>query len=310
MLNYLVILLDDTCPSFCHYTVPAKKQRLISQDNLYQGVLFAMKENLTIQFVYPEYDIPTSYINLINTIDHIDLVPWSQQHDGQVILFPSLDSATGTPDEKLGNIVVRLRLDDIISRTDDIIALSKITDRINLIIGDIDSFNDALAGPYESSLMKIEQYLLDPLANRQTAQINLITDRLNLDQHNNCDAGLMWITLAPDGRFYPCPAFYYAGKGDIGSPEEGVGLKNKYLLDRKNAPICRRCDAYHCKRCFWMNLSLTGDINTPSRQQCIMAHIERRVSRQLQVDLKQITGQDVDIIPELEYLDPFELINK
>ena len=51
MLQYLVILLDDTSVSYCHYRNPKTERRFISLNDLKAGILFAMKQNLMIQFV-------------------------------------------------------------------------------------------------------------------------------------------------------------------------------------------------------------------------------------------------------------------
>ena len=53
MLKFLVILLDDMSASYCHYENEKKTYKLISIEDLKMGILFAMKENLTVQFVYP-----------------------------------------------------------------------------------------------------------------------------------------------------------------------------------------------------------------------------------------------------------------
>ena len=63
MLQYLVILLDDTSVSYCHYDNRKSEHRLISLENLKEGILFAMKENLMLQFVYPHYELPQAYKN-------------------------------------------------------------------------------------------------------------------------------------------------------------------------------------------------------------------------------------------------------
>ncbi len=57
MMQYLVILLDDTAVSYCHCDNPYKARRLIGIDDLRAGILYAMKENLMIQFVYPDYPL-------------------------------------------------------------------------------------------------------------------------------------------------------------------------------------------------------------------------------------------------------------
>ena len=76
MMQYLVILLDDTSVSYCHCDNPYSERRLISLDNLRAGILYAMKQNLMIQFVYPDYELPQEYLEVIDTIDHHDIRGW------------------------------------------------------------------------------------------------------------------------------------------------------------------------------------------------------------------------------------------
>ena len=75
MLQYLVILLDDTSTSYCHYGVNKTEHRLISLDDLRRGIRFGMVENLMIQFVYPNYSLPQEYLDVIDTIDHSNIKP-------------------------------------------------------------------------------------------------------------------------------------------------------------------------------------------------------------------------------------------
>ena len=62
----------------------------------------------------------------------------------------------------------------------------------------------------------------------------------------------------------------------------------------------------------WYNKLLCHEVNTPSHQQCIMAHIERKASQKLLAELRQIdpTFQSEVNIPDLEYIDPFDKITK
>ena len=87
MLKYLVILLDDTSTSFCHYENEKNEHRLIDLDTLKSGILFAMKENLMIQFVYPNYDLPKEYKEVIHTIDHSKIIPIGSNEVGDVIVL-------------------------------------------------------------------------------------------------------------------------------------------------------------------------------------------------------------------------------
>ena len=145
-----------------------------------------------------------------------------------------------------------------------------------------------------------------------------------LERMNNCNAGWENITLAPDGRFYVCPAFYHALQADgteksqsevcvkgysIGSLTDGLDVKNAPLYQIDHAPLCRQCDAYHCRRCVWLNRKTTCEVNTPSHEQCVVAHLERNAARTLLANIRK-HGTFLPHLPEIKeitYLDPFEV---
>lgn len=157
----------------------------------------------------------------------------------------------------------------------------------------------------------------------QYPQINILTDRVFVSQMNNCDAGNTNITIAPDGRFYVCPAFYYEKAENefmgLGGPKEspfsigdltnGLDIKNKQLYKIDHAPLCKTCDAFQCKRCVWLNRKMTYEVNTPSHEQCVIAHLERNASRKLLQNLKDKVSimKDIEQIKEINYLDPFDV---
>ena len=126
---------------------------------------------------------------------------------------------------------------------------------------------------------------------------------------NNCGAGDTSITLAPNGKLYICPAFYYDDVNSfVGDLEKGADIRNKQLYRLEHAPICRHCDAWQCKRCIWLNRKTTHEVNTPSHEQCVVAHLERDVSRKLLNSIRQYGAilPDWEEIKEIDYLDPFE----
>ena len=97
----------------------------------------------------------------------------------------------------------------------------------------------------------------------------------------------------------------------VGDLEIGLNIPNSQLLQIDHAPLCRKCDAYHCNRCVWLNQKLTWDINTPSRQQCIISHLERKTSRDLLIEIRRYGEFLPDKeIKEINYLDPFEIKEK
>lgn len=309
-LQYIVILLDDTSVSFCHANNPLKEKNLIPLETLREAITFSMKQNLMIQFVYPDYELPNEYNELIETIDHIKI--------GKDVLV--YDSVPTNVERK--NVVLRLTIADFLAKQYDIALLLPKVTRLNISITDIENFKDELIEDYQDALEMLNSVLLNIYKVGNQPEINILTDRLRLNEMHNCEAGVENITLAPNGKFYLCPAFYYDeqmgvstrmnhktkdASRSVGDLEVGINIPNKQLLELERAPLCRICDAYHCNRCIWLNQKLTWDNNTPSRQQCVMAHIERNASKDLSNKLKDAGFVLENEIKEINYLDPFDI---
>jgi len=308
MLQYLIILLDDTSVSFCHYDNRAQQPRLISLDDLKSGIVFAMKQNLMIQFVYPDYKLPTEYLELINTIDSHKIMPSSlSSSEADVVVLDSIENAEKRSADK--SLVLRVGKSAFFASVDRIANLLTKSDRLNLILTDIETFTDADFERYKQCLKTLSEAVKDACYDGKFPQINLLSDRILLDMMNNCNAGVEVITLAPNGKFYICPAFYYDDTNDsIGDLEHGITMKNSMLYQLKYAPLCRNCDAFQCKRCVWLNRKTTHEVNTPSHEQCVLAHLERNASRKLLLELQEFDVFTEKSIKELDYLDPFDVL--
>ena len=302
MLQYLIILLDDTSTSFCHYENSKTERRLIPIETLRQGIRFGMMENLMIQFVYPDYELPQEYKEVIESIDHSKIKPYKEGADVWV---------TDNVENVSSEIPVVLRLDkkNLFANEDKISETLGRISRLNIVLTDIESFTEEDFAYYKSLLGKLSDSLEKLYADGKTPQLNLLTDRMMLKQMNNCGAGDTTITLAPNGKFYICPAFFYEDEADIiGDLENGLDIKNKQLYRLDHAPICRHCDAWQCKRCVWLNRKTTLEVNTPSHEQCVLAHLERNESRDLLNNIRKHGTflPEQEEIKEIDYLDPFD----
>lgn len=307
MLKYLVILLDDTSVSYCHCDNPNKNPRLIPLDTLKDAIRYAMKENLTIQFVWPDYELPQEYKDVIATIDHANIVPATLTEEADIVVYDGIpaDVTEGSA------VVVRLTLQDLLDNADRLIPALRKVSRLNIVVRDPECFKDDIVERYQSVLDRLAAAVKEEYAGGHAVQLNLLTDRMMLSEMNNCNAGWENLTLAPDGRFYVCPAFYYSGDKAVGSLAEGIDIRNPQLYRRDHAPICRNCDAWHCRRCVWLNRRTTLEVNTPSHEQCVIAHTEREASRRLLASIRQLGTflPDKDI-PEIDYNDPFEKVRQ
>ena len=310
MIQYIVILLDDTSTSFCHYTNEKADRRLIPLQTLKDGICYAMKENLNIQFVYPNYKLPKEYLAAIDSIDHTDIYPAEMSDNADVVVFDSLIAAK---DYVFKEEVAYLIRTDKVSLFNEYKIIGEILDkvtRLNVVITDIETFTEDDFMAYKSLLSNLAERVEQIYVSGKSPQLNLLTDRIMLEKMNNCGAGDTSVTLAPDGKFYVCPAFYLSADDyTIGDMVNGLEIKNSQLYRLDHAPLCRRCDAWQCKRCIWMNRKTTLEVNTPSHEQCVVAHLERNASRKLLIDIRKhgkfMSGSED--IKEIDYLDPFDV---
>ena len=310
MLTHLIILLDDRSTPYCSYSPQGKRDsRLMPIDVLRQGIVWAMKQNLNIQFVYPNYELPSEYNDAVLSIDHTKIKPIGQADEADIIVLDGWDDEV--PDNAMCVIhSSRLELADHLSTIRE--WFGHVT-RLNVVLTDVETFRDDEIGSYKDTLESLADIMVEMYKTGRNVQLNLLTDRLMLTTMNNCNAGVNNVTLAPNGKFYLCPAFYYDDEQQsVGDLSAGLDIRNQQLLRLDHAPICRVCDAYQCRRCIWMNERLTGDMNTPSHQQCVLAHVERNASRYLLLKLEKagIRLADSNPIEEQTELDPFNIVNK
>ncbi len=313
MLKYLIIPLASDAVSFCHYPVKPESPETISTETLKKAVFWAMKENLSVQFVYPHRQLPQELLDIVDEIDHTDIVPLETDGDSDTIsVIDDLDSVDEYKFDIERAYVVRANLAQLYENTDKIKRLLKSAGRLNIVITDVADFKDEDIDKYRLWLDSLIQVVKSEYLEGHTVQFNLLTDRMTLTAMNNCNAGDESITLAPDGSFYNCPGFYTQGLTPVGNLDKGLAIRNPQLYKLTHAPICRECDAFHCKRCIWLNRQLTHEVNTPGHEQCVMAHIERNATRKLISALREV---DSNYLPETEiadidYIDPFDKIIK
>lgn len=303
MLKYLIVILKDYTFPICHYNVVNKGDGLMSLSNLKRAIIFGLKHNLLFQFILPCDVLPEEYYKVMSEVENVIYIPCPEEETGIKGCIRILDKNDQrrkillVPISLIGPLVtVESKLKDLLQRGYQISVIHK----------DVESATSHDLERYDIFLKHMVAFLAKLNIVKNNSPFNIITDRLYLNTMNNCNAGVSTITFAPDGRFYLCPAFYY----DAGSPlvvnDYGVEILNQYLLKIENAPICSNCDAFQCHRCVYLNQKGTHEINTPTRNQCIISHLERNASRLLASQIEWINEEEQ--IPQIEYLDPFEKI--
>ena len=318
MLKYLLVVLSDSSASFCHYEgKPGRGPAggLLPLERLEAAVTFALKNNLKLNVLYPRRKLDKAYERAIDDVDHVKIVPFAvrERYPEAILVVESSDfpAAAGLRTLRGGNIVLRLGREDLPKLSVFLGRLLARSKRINVVLTGIESYGAGEFAEYRRQLEMTSGKVLALSAGKEPPELNVLTDRLVLGTMNNCEAGLAHLTVAPDGLLYLCPGFYFGpARETLGEIRNEVPIGNRRLLELKYAPICRACDAYHCKRCVYLNRTLTLETNTPSSQQCRLAHIEREASRLYLGKLREAGGKAAALadIPEIAYDDPFEVV--
>lgn len=306
-MKHLIIQLCDTSVSFCHYS-PADEPRLITIELLKAGLVWAVKNALDVHVVFPDYVLPSNYTDLLAEFNYVSIKP-EQFDDGDITVLDGWDALQSLGHRVEQPAVLRTSVSDFVEYSGVLERVLLRFSRLNVVFTDVWNFEDGNVDIYENALTTLADKIRRLYGSGNCTKLNLLTDRIALSWMNNCNAGNDTVTLAPDGNFYICPGFYFSGYANVGNPADGLSIPDGRLYRIENAPICRRCDAYHCKRCVWLNKKMTLEVNTPSHEQCVMAHVERKVSQRLLSRLRDdgIYCNGISI-PELDYMDPFEKI--
>ncbi len=311
MMKYLVILLSNQSTSFCHYTPSynSNEKTLIPLEVLQDAIRYAFMEDLFIQFVLPSFALPKEYEDIIHSTKASIIAPTSTIINADVLVIEGIAEFSKLQITSDTNYVLRVEKRVFFAQYKELIKQLSKFPRLNIIFTDVEKFTDKDFELYKKIMEELAVHVKSAILSGKNIQINILTDRILQNSMNNCNAGVNTITLAPDGQFYICPAFYYDKKQPIGDLVNGISIKNKQLYKIEYAPLCRECDAFQCKRCVYLNQHLTREVNIPSREQCIMAHIERNASRLLLLGLREhrVYMPEIDI-KEISYLDPFDNI--
>lgn len=311
MMKYLVILLSDQSTSFCYYNSSDNNERnkLIPLETLRNAIKYAFMEDLFIQFVLPSFPLPKEYGEIITSTKASIIAPFSTSYKADVMVVDGFSMLNNAEILKDVSYVLRTCKKDFFEQYKEIIRRIVEFSRLNIVLTDIENFTDDDFKLYKQILDEFTYCIKDITLSGKAIQLNVLTDRLVETEMNNCNAGSKTITLAPNGKFYICPAFYYAKEQSVGDLENGLTIKNTHLYKLEYAPLCRECDAYHCKRCVYLNKRLTREVNIPSKEQCVVSHIERNASRSLLLALREyIAYMPKAEIKEISYLDPFDNI--
>ena len=312
-LQSLIILPDSTAPSFCYYDSSNAQHEIMSVGSLQKAVDFCEENDLSATVVYGD-KLTDEHYRILNGFPHVRIISASKIHTfpfletDVAVMEYGVDSFENFDEKRKYHVVLRMNLNEVRSLPMLVFQHHTLFSRLNVVVKDIAGANEETLNRFRLDLQPMKEVMFRLFRENRFFELNIVTDRLVLDAVKSCDAGIKHLTLAPDGRFYLCPAFYYdTKKYAVGSLGEVINIPNRHLLQIEYATLCRLCDCYHCRRCAYLNKKLTGEFNTPSRQQCVLSHHERNLSGML---LQKLQSKGIlanaKTIPPLYYLDPLE----
>ncbi|CAK7086543.1 radical SAM peptide maturase, CXXX-repeat target family [Tissierella carlieri] len=306
-------LLSDDYITYCCHENQNQNDNEMSDSVILEGLNYAQENFMMPIFVhgksgktlrtkeeYIGYDIlhivPIKYYNLAQKQEFRRILPvYDMENVWNEKIF-------------IDNIILNVREDEIKKLNEAIDELIKFSNRININITELDRhFNEE---EYRQQMEMISDKIIKIWENEgRFKEINILTDILFLDKHDNCQAGENTFVLSPLGKIYTCCAdFSNIEDGFIGEVTEGIIKEyGSYLYGIENNNLCRICDAYQCRDCVYINKKNTKEYNVSPSFQCRKSHIERVVSLDLKSKFKNcsiIPSKNTLEIKENDYLDP------
>ena len=304
----LQILISDESAPNCSYRNTKNTTNVMNLETFSRGIDFA-RDNYFEPVILGDCNIFKVDIDdeILNFIDHKTKV------DNNLIKIPIFDNSSADNESMTYNCILIINKTNLNNLYEMLCNIYKTNNRVNLILEDIENWCDKDIEAYSSQLDNISEFILKSYTEQRAIELNVLTDILDQESICDCGAGVNNYTLAPNGKIYICPAFYFDNPENyIGSLESGIHIKNSRLLLHESSYICSKCDSYHCKRCIFLNKKLTGEYNTPPKIQCVISHIERNKSLELQrIIVNEKISTFKNTLGEIDYLDPLDkILNK
>lgn len=277
---------------------------------------FIAEHELAFTVLKGNHPVSDGLESLLTDIPHARIVPFSEpeSRENDVIVLNSrdMDDRITIKDNSSQNLIFRVDRRDLKRLNRMVKDLAGGYQRINIHLLDQNHMDEDDIVIYRDELAAMAEWIRAEYRKGNALELNALSDRMLLREMNNCGAGVDHLTLAPNGQFYICPGFFHDTPGQpVGSLENGINIINGQLFQLEYAPVCRICDAYQCKRCVYLNLKATMEVNTPSYQQCTLSHLERDESRRMLEDLRDIHElSELPGIPELDYMDPLIVLRE
>ncbi len=295
-LKHLYFITADNITPHCSYESRPESDVVMSEEILKKGLAYCTDNQLVPVFLgecdHGLNQADNMYFQ-INGADRDGATGTITVHDNQVY-----DGFEG------GDATILLVSRNTLSNMADMAkALLVKSPRLNVFLQDLLSWQETDYALYKEQLETLSDYLIEQYEAGYEPALNLLTDAFDKTNEIDCSAGATTAALAPDGKFYICPAFYFNGMDSIGDLEHGIDLSQSKFCRRDASPLCTSCDVKICNRCMYLHKAGTRELAISPRIQCRISHLNHAVSQKLKKTLleKQLIQPD----DKPTYDDPF-----
>lgn len=255
ILKFLYIITGDDVEPVCAYDNKLNSRRKMSDDMLAKCIEYCFKHHIAPVFV-GKCQHGLSEDNIYFTISGEDA-----REKNHATVY------TADGEYENNNIILSVHRSDIKSMGDKLANIRNKQARVNVFVPDIDEWGDSDFEIYYDELGRILDLIREKKLDLNPSRITLF--KSSLPALSRCGAGRTSIAVAPDGKFYLCPAFYFEKDTDaaIGNMDENFEFAPIEMLATERMPICSECSK-SCNICIHDNRKATGELNIPSDKQC------------------------------------------
>lgn len=303
-LKYIYFITSDDAPVFCNYEKKYLGTDKMAHELYTKGLDFCM-ENEVLPIFLGEYSIE---------LDPKKKIFFEIKEKGEFLNPARGITVTKEPMQEVSTPVVNYIIckKDILNLTENMrkFYLASVK-RVNIFLADIESWEEEDFTQYKRSLDDLVEFYFELIrTGKLSFQINVLNDRLMLldRETRDCAAGINSVSLAPNGKFYVCPGFYFTNPDwSIGTIETGIDEAERERYYRERSPMCNCCKADACHRCLLNAKIATGEINVPSSNQCRIGYIQANAQKKLYDRLIEEDGDKYMFsaydLPKLDYVD-------
>lgn len=303
-LKYVYFITSNSAPAYCNYEKRFSDNSKMTDELFQRGLDFCLDKEVLPIFLG---SMPSSLPPDKRVYFEIDRQRQFNTPARSITVVEGFDENVSTP---VVNLLVRKESINTLTHTVKSY-YDKSIKRINLFFPDAYAWIDSDLELYSSQLNSLVEFLATIyVSGSMSFQVNVLSDRLNQrdGENRDCSAGINSVALAPNGRFYICPGFYFTNpEWSIGDIETGIDETDRERYFREKSPMCHSCKASTCDRCLLDSKITTGEINVPSSIRCRIGYTHANAQQKLCNELKTMMGNKycfaTDAVPQLNYVD-------